>query len=102
MAKFKIDLPDTATIPVSSWSGTTFQSPSLWGNGNSGQNLWGWTGGAPLTVSAPILKNSDWYIEVEATNPDPGTGELLAFITRYTLSDGSKGVFGTGDITVIP
>lgn len=102
MSKFKIDLPDTATIPVSSWNGTSFQSASLWGNGNSGQNLWGWPNGASLSVSAPMLINNDWFIEVEATNPSPASGELLAFITRYTLSDGSKGVFGTTDVQAIP
>ncbi|MEM6685638.1 MAG: hypothetical protein AAF617_07545 [Bacteroidota bacterium] len=99
MAKFKINLQDTSILPEGvTWEGTTFESPSLWGNGNTAQNLWGWTGGAPLTVSAPVWSNSDWTIEIETNTIDPETNEKLAFITRYTLSDGSKGVFATTDV----
>lgn len=94
MSTYKIELPDHHN-----WKDAKFNSSSLWGNGNNGKNLWGWTGGAALKVSSPMLmeSNNKWFIEVTAENPGPSKGEELAFISRYTMEDGNstKGVLST-------
>lgn len=59
MSAYKVKLP--ANI---NWEKVEFIPGSAWGNGNNGQDLWGWTGGAPLSISDALKEGQDYYIVV--------------------------------------
>jgi hypothetical protein len=90
MSSFKVLLP-----VGTKWDGADFPDGggSVFGSGNKGQNLWGYSGGASFQTSDPIKDGSEWSITVTIENPDPVYAEQLAFISRYTLADKTNGVF---------
>lgn len=89
MSVFKVRLP----LQIN-WEEVEFTVGSVWGTNTNALTLWGWTGGAELSMSDAILEGSQYYIEVTCKNPDPAPNEQLAFIARYKL-DGKQGVFCT-------
>ena len=92
MSAFKVVLPSGII-----WENADFDVASVWGTGNNGGDLWGWTGGAYLAISNPVQDGNEWYVVVTIRDPDPNDGEQLALISRYRLNDPSatNGVFST-------